>query len=136
MLKTCSRCRLEKEIAEYHKDNSAKDGFRSACKTCVSQYNKTIPSLLTRARSLKSRYGISIEQYEEMLNSQNGKCAICASSSNGYRGKYGMAVDHCHLTGKVRSLLCNRCNNGIGHFQDNLNLMYKAVKYLECHRRA
>lgn len=79
-----------------------------------------------RRRILKSRYGITPETFDKMLKSQNNKCAIC---DNGYH--LTMHIDHCHITGKVRGLLCNNCNRGLGHFKDSMRLLVKAKKYLE-----
>ncbi|MGQ5576747.1 endonuclease VII domain-containing protein [Streptomyces sp. ECR3.8] len=68
---------------------------------------------MKRARHLKLRYGITIEQYEQMLASQRGGCAICGSFPGGKR----LAVDHCHVTGRVRALLCPQCNRSIGYYE-------------------
>lgn len=81
-----------------------------------------------RRGQLKDRYGITPEQYDEMLDAQGGVCAVCASECpTGQR----LAVDHNHLTDAVRGLLCVNCNRGIGHFNDNQELLLAAVDYLE-----
>jgi hypothetical protein len=68
---------------------------------------------------------------------QEGLCAICGKPETA-QGKHSvvksLAVDHDHETGEIRGLLCSRCNNGIGHFGDNVELMKKAIEYLEKHR--
>jgi len=76
---------------------------------------------------LKSLYGITVEQYEAMLELQNGVCAICGGINT---RKLKLAVDHDHDTGKVRGLLCDRCNRGIGLLRDSNNIT-NALKYLE-----
>jgi hypothetical protein len=77
---------------------------------------------------------MSSEEYEDMFLKQDGKCAIC-SRTYGHKSKKGnearLAVDHCHDTDKIRGLLCNRCNRGIGLFQDNITLFEKAILYLK-----
>lgn len=73
---------------------------------------------------LRSRYGITIDQYEEMLQRQGGLCAICHIAHE------KLVVDHCHGTGRVRGLLCNTCNAGIGYLQDDPLLVFRAVSYL------
>lgn len=80
---------------------------------------------------LKRKYGISIEDYNRMLREQNGICAICHQPERaGYRGKpRSLAVDHCHKTGKVRGLLCMRCNRAIGLLSSQEDLQ-RAVAYL------
>ncbi len=77
-------------------------------------------------------YGLTLEQYNEMLTSQNGVCKICAGPDNGPWGT--LAVDHCHITGKVRGLLCAKCNKGLGQFKDDTELLDKAKSYLLNHR--
>lgn len=89
-----------------------------------------------RNNSLKKFYGIGIAEYEEILKSQWGRCAICGKEEtmihpNHNTGKpQRLAVDHCHNTGKIRGLLCSRCNIGIGKL-NTPDLLRKAAKYLE-----
>lgn len=72
-------------------------------------------------------FGITVEQYEAMLAAQNGVCAICFSKHKTMR----LSVDHCHKTGKVRGLLCGKCNSGIGMLSDSIDLLASAQRYLE-----
>jgi len=82
---------------------------------------------LYRLTNLKE-FGLTIEDYDQMLLKQNGVCKICGKKcSSGRR----LAVDHCHTTGKVRGLLCGRCNQGIGHFQDDSGRLLIAAAYLQ-----
>ena len=83
-----------------------------------------------RNRQLKNSYGITIEDYILMEESQNNKCAICRGTQRNKRTNY-FDVDHNHKTGKVRGLLCTNCNQGIGKFQDNKELLLHAYNYLE-----
>lgn len=71
-----------------------------------------------------TRYGITCEQVEQMLEAQAGACAICL------RPIPVPAIDHCHATGKVRGLLCRPCNSGLGMFQDNTESLSRAIEYL------
>ena len=80
---------------------------------------------------IKRLYGIPIEEYKRLLFLQGGKCAICGSKGGGAKNKRRLGVDHCHSAGKVRGLLCSMCNTGIGHFNDNPELLRKAADYLE-----
>ena len=69
-----------------------------------------------------------------MLQRQDGKCAICGHLPHGedtYRLAKNLAVDHDHITGRVRGLLCDKCNRGLGHFNDNVLLLQKAISYLQ-----
>lgn len=78
---------------------------------------------------IRRKYGITQQQYNEMLQEQNNGCAICGKTEepDGRR----LAIDHCHSTGKVRGVLCNNCNNGLGAFGDNINNIKQAIQYLE-----
>ena len=80
-----------------------------------------------RDEKLRREFGISEKEYNEILRSQNGVCAICKKSGN---GKY-LAVDHDHISGKVRGLLCQKCNTGIGLLGDNRDSLEKALEYLK-----
>ena len=88
-----------------------------------------------RDQNLRKRYGIGVEEYKELFEKQNGNCAICGKhSSNVFtKGKAGfeLCVDHCHETGKVRGLLCENCNTGLGKLQDNVEILRKAIDYLK-----
>lgn len=86
-----------------------------------------------RAYSLKSIYGIKLEDYARMLNEQNGVCAICGKPETKIKnGKLAMlSVDHCHNSTKVRGLLCGNCNLGIGYFQDDIVRLENAIEYLK-----
>jgi len=83
-----------------------------------------------RDRHLQKKYGISHSDYEQMLDAQGGVCAICKVSEPQNQSKGRMNVDHCHSTGLVRGLLCDRCNKGLGAFADNIDLLLTAVSYL------
>jgi hypothetical protein len=80
----------------------------------------------SRNRRLRSNYGLSIEGYNALLAQQGGACAICRKHP-----EQRLCVDHCHVTRKVRRLLCRRCNLGIGYFGDDPRLLRRAVAYLE-----
>ena len=82
-----------------------------------------------RQTHYRKRYGIDINIYEKMLESQNGCCAICGTAQAEL--KKTLAVDHCHVTGRVRGLLCDPCNKGLGYFRDSLEIMSRAIDYLK-----
>ena len=75
---------------------------------------------------LKNRYGIVEFDYDVLVAAQDNKCAICGTGP----GKKRLDLDHCHTTKRIRGLLCNNCNRGLGHFKDNPTLLVKAVEYL------
>jgi len=77
---------------------------------------------------MKRTYGISLEKYDDLLKSQLGLCAICRTDNPGGKGDFH--VDHCHDTKKVRGLLCQSCNIGLGHFKDSIKFLESAIEYL------
>lgn len=78
-------------------------------------------------------YGITIDQYNEMVEKQNNKCLICLKpETRVQKGKIRrLCVDHCHKTGKVRGLLCCNCNRGLGAFSDDIQSLLNAIQYLK-----
>ena len=84
-----------------------------------------------RDRHLQRKYGITLAQYEEMLAAQGGGCALCGKRPD-EQGRYTryLHVDHCHATGKVRGLLCDRHNLMLGQWGDTPDLLRKAIDYL------
>lgn len=133
MTKVCRVCLKEVNIELFHDHTSTKDGKMKICIDChrdVVGYKDHDPE--HRARRVKNSqlmcsYGITIDQYEAMAKSQGNVCAICEGTQLDSRG---LAVDHCHKTGRVRGLLCNRCNRAIGMLDDDYKLLEKAMTYL------
>lgn len=77
---------------------------------------------------LKWKYGITLDQWNQMFQDQNGLCLICKTDKPTGSGWH---TDHDHVTGKVRGILCNNCNIGLGAYRDNPELLRKAADYLE-----
>ena len=75
---------------------------------------------------LRKKYNMSIIEYDRMYKSQDYSCKICLRDVN-----YNLHVDHCHTTGKVRGLLCSKCNKGLGSFEDNIDSLKAAIDYLD-----
>lgn len=80
-------------------------------------------------RGLYNRYGITLEEYDNMLSEQNGNCYICEKSHKLFTKR--LAVDHCHNTGKIRKLLCIGCNTSLGLLKEDLDRVKKLMKYIE-----
>ena len=137
VVKYCSGCDQNKTVEEFWKNNTKPDGLQSRCKVCwkrLTDKRRNGPKREEELRQRKNRhlvnyYGISLEEYESILARQGGKCAICHEPESMPRRK--LVVDHCHRTGRVRGLLCGRCNLALGMLEDRLDLMESAVLYLK-----
>lgn len=146
-VKVCTGCDRELPLdAFYQKSAEGVEGQRyktaygramGPCKECrkakAREYKESPErKLQVREWNLKTIYGISLDDYEEMLSSQGGVCAICGDSPSGvgYRNNY-LHVDHCHRTGKIRGLLCRNCNKGLGCFRDRIDLLHRGAEYLK-----
>ena len=96
--------------------------------------NSTYPSGdkdYRRNDNLKRKYGITLDDWNNMFDEQKGCCAICTKHQS--QMKQRLHVDHCHESGKVRGLLCTQCNTALGLFYDNTDIIYSAIKYLGSH---
>jgi len=91
-------------------------------------------SFLERNRKLIERYGITQSDYQLMLAEQLFACAICRSRYVGRQNSFYFAVDHDHKTGRVRGLLCHRCNVNLGRIQDSVEWLQSAIDYLQGHK--
>ncbi len=131
--KKCHGCGETKPLEEFSKYHRGKHGRKPHCSPCDAarqrRYRAEKPDqyrIMDRRKHLRGAYGLTIEQYDEMLEAQGGVCAICGECPD-----EGLAVDHCHDTGRVRGLLCRNCNSGIALLQEDLDRFSKAAKYLE-----
>lgn len=157
-MKSCTNPKCEQTnpqlLTNFSKCRGAKDGLQHRCKTCqrvAQQIYQTTPEYKLKRKlhyhtdenqkrlsknlsrtwdlRLKRNYGITSLEYDELLSQQDNSCAICQNSAidNGKR----LAVDHCHVTGKVRGLLCHKCNNAIGLLYDSSKVLFRAFEYLK-----
>lgn len=120
-----NRDRLKAYDKKHYEDNKeAKKAYNKKYR----ENNKGKIYAYYRPFRLKKLYNLSLEDYNTILNSQNGKCAICTEDLD--LGKH-THVDHCHKTGRVRGILCGKCNTALGGFRDNRDLLLSAVKYVD-----
>jgi hypothetical protein len=110
-MKICRSCNQERDLSLFSKDKNKKDGLRSNCK-----------------------YNISLNFYDNLFIQQNNRCAICSNAFSNEKHNYKAHIDHDHTTGKVRGLLCNDCNSGIGFLKENITILSNAIKYIEKHQ--
>ena len=125
--RVCSTCKVEKKYSEFNRHKNQPHGFGYSCKECLAKKHDPVK---TRTKRIKKVFGITFDDYNRMLKSQNNRCAICNSTATGNRRHKNLNVDHCHTTGKVRGLLCHGCNSGIGSMKDDVELLDKAIAYL------
>ena len=163
-MKTCSKCGETKALDAYYAQRGGKDGLAARCRACVAAYQAANPEKV-RARSatyytknrervrasaasrragnpdrrrgeLLGRYGLTPEQFDGMLATQGGRCAICATPTPGGVGTWHVDHDHACCPGKgscgacVRGLLCQRCNMAQGLFGDSVDNLTSAIAYL------
>lgn len=148
--KVCTKCKQEKPLDAFGRNKkSGPEGLHSHCRVCRAQYarehKKPRPPRYRPGYYQKHRtHVLSYQQnwqrrrrgrgiYPVLLAKQNGVCAICGQpevNKNQY-GKKALAVDHDHKTNKVRGLLCQACNSGLGMFKDDPTRLAKAIEYLQ-----
>lgn len=141
-MKTCSKCKESKPLADFWIDRR-RDKPKSTCKSCgvesarewrarnpeVGRVRYQREKTTTRERHLIRKYGVSLSDYDAMLQKQGGRCAICrAKEADQFNGVFH--VDHDHATGAVRGLLCRGCNHMLGVVGDDPAVLVRAVRYL------
>jgi endogenous inhibitor of DNA gyrase (YacG/DUF329 family) len=158
--KICATCKEEKYLDEFSKDKNQNDGYTYSCKKCRNlRYNEWAKKNKDKVKErntkqhnnrkeyyqsergvessrrthLKRKYNMTLEKYNEMLDFQNNVCLICEQPENCIRNKF-LAVDHCHITNKIRGLLCTNCNRAIGLLKENIETMEKMIKYIKKHK--
>ena len=112
----CPGCQKAQPLTNWHKNRTQASGLVSKCKECRKPEG--------HADHLRRTYGITVEEHDRLLAQQDGKCAVCGDDNPTH-------TDHDHVSGKVRGLLCGRCNLGIGLFLDDPVRMEAAMEYLE-----
>jgi hypothetical protein len=139
----CGKCREVKPYAEFS-PRGERDGvkvYKSTCKSCCAAHarawfhaNKEQHRITRHAHNLRAAYGLSVEKYAAMLAAQGGVCAICGLDEPNAHGRTGakfrLSVDHCHESGRIRGLLCQKCNRAIGLLGDDIDLLRRAITYL------
>lgn len=140
-MKTCTKCKTTKPTSEFWKSgNKKKDGthsLRGYCIECgtvdrLKRYHEENGKERQKERSFRAlmkKYGISAEVYEQERIKQAYSCYLCGEHEDKQPHKR-LHVDHCHTTGKYRGLLCNKCNAGLGFFNDNIAVLQKAIEYI------
>ena len=137
--KMCNRCKTYKLMPEFAINKKSIGGRKSICKVCSNDAQKALykrrreedpeaHTLKLRKQTLKKGYGLTLDDFDRMLQEHNHVCAVCGKPES---FRENLTIDHCHTTGKIRGLLCTNCNSGIGKLGDTSVAVLKAVVYLE-----
>lgn len=140
--KSCSKCKELKPYTSFHKDkkNPKGKGYSFYCKECANAntrkhhyLNKGSDEYENKRKNsqIKRAYGIDLIEYTNKLKGQGCKCAICKVDLP--LSGWFTHLDHDHSSGKLRDFLCTNCNRGLGHFQDNKEILMAAIEYLKLH---
>ena len=148
MSKVCSKCKEEfpSTLEYFLKHKETKDKLSSWCRKCQNintekwrddnrdywkKWQKENPKKW-KNNQLKNSHGISLKEYNNLLEKQNYVCWICQQpeTCKQFGNIQSLSVDHDHRTGKIRGLLCHHCNRGLGCFKDDIKLLERSVKYL------
>ena len=117
-----------KKWREANKEKLKQYANKPEVKAYQKQYAEKHGKKVMRKYFYKHKYNITIEEYQELFNKQQGCCAICGKHQLEF--KRPLSVEHCHITNKVRGLCCQNCNTIIGHAHDDIIVLQKAIKYL------
>lgn len=135
-LRICRLCGntayTQDDLDDFRKHKTSRYGRANVCKTCSSEESSKYDSYKNWYKSkdnrLRKRYGISEDDFKQILAEQQHSCAICKTIEVGHHGT--LCVDHNHETGEVRGLLCHSCNSALGLFKDNPDNLIEGFKYL------
>ena len=154
-LRRCTDCEETKPLAAFGKYERGRDGLQAKCKECINRKGREYarnyaqnPEWLQKQRerarrswhqltpeqkrtrerkyALKKLYGLTPEQFDELMEAQQGRCALCKEPFD-----KTPHVDHDHATGKVRGLLHTNCNTALGSFRDSPEILRLAIEYLQ-----
>lgn len=133
-MRTCKECKRTLDDEQFGKNRFMCDGRLNTCKRCVSGYmreyrkeHKDEIAARKRECAIRNTYGLSIEDVGRIFENQGSSCAICGRDVPTGRG---WQIDHDHKTGRVRGILCHRCNTALGMAKDNPDLLQQAMDYL------
>lgn len=132
--KRCNTCGEVKALEQFVKQSSLPDGYSNLCKLCRRKRDRAAYTTEKGRKSwLKMKFGLTPEDYLDLLASVDHKCQICGAGEGASKrnGKWThLSIDHIHETGEIRGILCDSCNPGLGMFKDDPELLEKAAAYL------
>ncbi len=135
--KKCSQCHQKKARTQFNRNSSKRDGLDYTCRECRESYRLywyEKNHAKVRDKDMYRRYGITKEEYDLLLEKQNGVCAIFKQLETKTVKRSGrvwpLAVDHNHETGHIRGLLCSRCNRVLGLVKEDAQILQSMIEYL------
>lgn len=138
-LRECTGCKVSKALEEFPPRKRALMGRCRRCRACESSWEKQHKAakfkadpLLHRRKALERSYGMTLEAFDALVTAQGGGCAVCGATKSSNR-IWRLQVDHDHVTGKLRGILCNRCNTALGMVNDDCSLLEKLIAYVKSH---
>jgi hypothetical protein len=137
-MKRCSRCKIEKPLSDFHNVKTGKFGRHHYCKSCASAHKKQAYNSYSEKQyhyNLRSCYNLTHDELMFMYESQNKQCKICGDVYEKVSKHGGLHIDHCHSSGKVRGLLCARCNVLLGTCKDDIVILQEAINYLQSQKK-
>ena len=139
-MKFCPKCKRKRKEKSYSKNSSRFDGLQAYCKNCTAKegstyFTKNKVKIMRKRKHRNVRVYWphltplqAVKEFKKLLIFQKGKCAICKSNK---KWKTRLHIDHDHQTKNIRGILCVKCNVGLGYFEDNINRLKQAIKYLQ-----
>jgi Recombination endonuclease VII len=140
MTKTCAQCKQEQPLSEFYTNRRDKR-LGSYCKTCTKRNSRQryvglsdAEKLLVAKKAKASKYGMTLTEFDAYVDAHDDFCDICGREEDTKRKAVwtrGLTLDHCHATGKVRGMLCSRCNCAMGHVREDISVLEKMIQYLQ-----
>lgn len=125
--KLCRRCDRSMGLGEFQKDRRSPDGYSPQCKSCRRRYRSKEDPRVSKDRMMRWKFGISLDEFEEMIKEQEGRCAACGDLPSS--GKV-LHLDHCHKTGRIRRPICGNCNTALGLLKESPKKIHGLLAYI------
>lgn len=135
-MRKCNKCKQEKPLTKFYKRSLSATPYMATPEARYEKVCKECRKSFMSDNFRRYNYGLTQEEYQAKLEEQNHCCAICGEKGkdNTKNGTGTLHVDHNHITGNIRGLLCRECNLAIGHLKDSVSILMRAIRYLEIYQ--
>jgi len=130
-MKECVHCGLTKPLTDFPIGKRCKDGHKGRCKECVKLFvksrgykNRSLPPEIQHRNDIARKYGLLPVEERRLLHLANHQCQVCSNKTD-------LTIDHNHVTGAIRGILCRKCNSALGLVKDDAELLLKLIGYLK-----